>query len=69
MQQTLDLPNPDDWLDGTQAAEIIGTARTFLYSLVERGALGDYKIGKVRVYWRAEVVEYARARKIVAGRG
>ncbi len=68
MQQTLDLPNPDAWCDAEQAASILGIRRTNLYRLIQRGALGDYKIGGLRVYWRAEVLQVKHAREVVAGR-
>ena len=69
MQQTLDLPNPQQWCDAKQAAALIGISRTGLYRLVERGTLGGYKIGAVRVYWRAELLQLKNARDVVKGRG
>ena len=68
MQQTLDLPNPDAWCDANQTAGILGVGRTTLYDMVGRGALGDYKIGTIRVFWRAEVIRLRDARAVVAGR-
>jgi excisionase family DNA binding protein len=68
MQQSLDLPNPDAWCDRKQAAAILDVSNATLYDMVQRGSLGDYKIGSIRVFWRAEVIRLRDARAVVAGR-
>lgn len=68
MQATLDLPNPDAWCDAKQTAAMLGVSRATLYDMVARGSLGDYKIGNIRVFWRAEVIRLREARAVVAGR-
>jgi excisionase family DNA binding protein len=68
MQPTLDLPNPEAWCDARQAAKLLGVGRATLYGMIDRGVLGDYKVGTARLFWRADLVRLAAARAVVSGR-
>jgi len=61
MQQTLPLPNPQDWADTRQAMMMLDVSRPTLHRWVTDGRLGDYKIGTMRVWWVAELQEMAAA--------
>ena len=61
MQQTLHLPNPQDWADARQAMMLLNVARPTLYAMVRDGRVGDYKIGTMRVFWRPDLEEVAAA--------
>ncbi|MDQ1700674.1 MAG: hypothetical protein QOG34_2537 [Frankiaceae bacterium] len=68
MQPTLNLPNPEAWLDAEQAIAKLGVSRATLYAMLADGRIGDYKIGAVRVFWRVEIDELAQALKRVKAR-
>ena len=61
MNQTLPLPNPQDWVDTTGACRILGRSRATLHDMADRGVLRKYLIGAVPLYWAAEVREVAAA--------
>ena len=68
MQPTLGLPNPEDWVDVPQAAEMIGVAKSTIFDLINKGKINGYKIGGVRVLWRADVKRFADAYRITRRR-
>lgn len=68
MQPTLNLPNPHDWMTVRQAEVALDVHRSTLYDMVSDGRLGDYHIGSMRVFWRAEVANLAAALKLARPR-
>jgi excisionase family DNA binding protein len=67
MQPKFDLPNPQDWVDARTAADMCGVKLPTLWDWLSKGTLTTYKIGTHRLFWRAEVVQMAAARKVVKG--
>jgi excisionase family DNA binding protein len=63
-EPVLPLPNPGDWCDVRQAVEIIGCSRAYLFQMMALGKLPGYKIGGVRLLWRAHVDAFAAAWKM-----
>jgi excisionase family DNA binding protein len=64
VQLAADLPNPDSWCDITDAVKLTGLSRQGIYGFVADGRLKDYRIGRHRVFWRADVVALADAVKL-----
>jgi predicted DNA-binding transcriptional regulator AlpA len=68
-EMMLMMPNPSDWLDTNQTAEVLGRSRATVYDMVDRGVLTRYQIGGLSVYWLAEVREVAAALRRLEVRG
>ena len=68
-EMMLRLPNPQDWMTVTQAAEAIGVGRSTMYDLFEAGKLHTYAIGSITLCWRDEIDAYAAAYRLVKGSG
>ena len=53
-----------DYLDGDEAATLLGVKKATLYAYVSRGLLGSYKqgVGRNRLYRRADVDALRRVR-------
>lgn len=64
IQTVLSVPNPHEWADITEAVKITGLSRQGIYGFVADGRLKDYRIGRHRVFWRADVVALAEAVKL-----
>lgn len=65
------MPAPEPFaayfLDGAQAAALLGVNRGTIYPLIERGTLTRYKIGKLTVFWRPEVERLRDSRDLWYG--
>lgn len=67
MQQTLAIPNPDDWIDINAAADLLGVTETTVRRFFASGALTRYKAGRTTIVWRLEVMQLRAARQRVRG--
>jgi hypothetical protein len=61
-------PNPGDWLDTYAAARMIGVNPSTVMRFRPE-TLRTYRVGqtRIRLYWRADVVALAAARRLVRG--
>jgi excisionase family DNA binding protein len=66
-QTTLEIPNPEAWMSVEQAISTLGVSRSTVYEMIERGTLGNYRVGKLRLLWRREVTETAAALALIRG--
>jgi excisionase family DNA binding protein len=72
-QQTLPLPNPDDWLTKGRVARQLGVSRRTVDRMVDRGALtayspvGAYKEKVPAMFWHADVLRVLDARLRLSG--
>lgn len=60
-------PFAEMFLDGRDAARLLGMNRTSIYALIDRGVITPYKIGVLTVFWRPEVEAVRAARARLAG--
>lgn len=68
-QTVLPVPNPYDWMDVEQAQAALGVSRATLYKMINDARVGDYRIGRNRVFWALEVHELATALRRVRAHG
>jgi excisionase family DNA binding protein len=66
-QMALRIPNPEDFVDVSQAVKITGLSRSTIYQMVREGRLKGHTIGAHTVFWRDDVAELARAVQLVRG--
>ena len=63
-QQTLPIPNPQDWCTWAYAAHRLGVARQTVVNMVGDGRLTEYRNhGGAPMLWLPELEELAAARK------
>lgn len=72
MNQHLLTPNPEDWLSGIAAAELVGVSYQTFHRWIsgDRPLITRYTIkGSDRpMFWRAEIERFAEARALTGGR-
>lgn len=57
MQNTLPIPNPQDWTDTNGAAALLARTRSSIYDFTSKGTITRYTIGDLPVYWVPELKE------------
>jgi hypothetical protein len=76
MNQSLLTPNPEDWLSGLAAAELIGVSYAQFYRYINGNpATGEHpRIKRYTMqgsdrpmFWRAEIQRFADARRLATG--
>ena len=61
----LPLPNPEDWRDRLGASLELDVSERTVERYARDGRLTGYRVGRVLLFWAAEVAELARARQLV----
>lgn len=57
MQNTLPIPNPEDWTDTNGAAVILDRTRSSVVDFVSKGTITKHLIGGMPAYWVPELKE------------
>lgn len=71
-QAALPIPNPGDWCTCTDARIRLGVSHVTLFRMIRDGRLqaytiGDQPVGRNTLIWRADLEDFAAARKLAFG--